>query len=386
MRRIPGLLMAGLIGIMPIFSSNFTLSPSAAIPSTDLSSTSTPTGEPNPGNQNNSRVVSGENISANSGKTVFLPITINNNPTSRNPTASPLPTRTTVPAKTPTPSGGYSAPVTYYIADRVMDNSDFSILSAWGINTAIVDFDVNGSSSVWKSVFTEAAKYNIGIVIWPSDWAHPRPNCDWEAPFPVTANGDITKVQPLLDVASAYSNFIGIINGHESFWTCTNMTFDEMAGLKTKLMAYTHSKGHDIKVWNYINSLYWPSMLPDNQISRIMDVAVTWKHCAGSVEGPCDTGKDSALQQIIDDRARITKNGLTGVVDLVFIMQTFTTTGYTTKFTLSQLETYSCEFIKTNSLDGFGYYTWDAGWWPDLHSWTDLQPAIPYVESSASCR
>jgi hypothetical protein len=128
-------------------------------------------------------------------------------------------------------------------------------------------------------------------------------------------------------------------------------------------------------------------MLPDDQISRIMDVAVTWKHCAGNAEGSCDVGKDSALAQSISDRARITSNGLDKVVELVYIIQTFTYSGgYGTKFTLPQLEKYSCEFLNTDGLDGFGFYTWDAGWWPDLHSWSELQPAIPYVRTPGNCR
>ena len=283
-------------------------------------------------------------------------------------------------SSTPTPGDRQQK---YYMVDRVINNADFATLAEWGINTAMVDFDVNGKSTDWQTVFVEAAKYNINIVIWPSDWVDRRPNCNWEAPYPVSTNGDITKVKPLLDVASQFSNFIGIINGHESFWTCTNMTFDEMAGLKTQLKAYALSKGREIKVWNYINSLYWESMFPGNQISRVMDVAIIWKHCAGNAEGSCDVGEDSALAQINDDRARLTSLGLDGIIDLVYIMQTFSTgSPYTEKFTLSQLENYSCEFLNTAALDGFGFYTWDAGWWSDLHSWTDLQPAVSYIHSN----
>jgi hypothetical protein len=302
--------------------------------------------------------------------------------TTSTPTSIVTKTSTPVPSITRTPVAGERTQK-YYMADRVIINGDFAKLAGWGIDTAMVDFDVNGSATTWRAVFTEAAKYNINIVIWPSDWNNPRINCNWEAPYPVSTNGDITKVKPLLDVASQYPNFIGIINGHESFWTCTNMTFNEMAGLKDQLKAYALSKGRTIKVWNYINGLYDSSMLPDNQISRIMDVAIIWKHCAGNAEGYCDYGNNSALGQILSDRARLTNAGLDGKVDLVYIIQTFTTSGgYATKFTLPQLEDYSCEFLNTSALDGFGFYTWDAGWWSDLHSWTDLLPAIPYVHGT----
>jgi hypothetical protein len=271
-------------------------------------------------------------------------------------------------------------PLKYLLADRVRDNADFATLAAWGINTAMVDFDINGKPEEWQAVFVEAAKYGINIVIWPSDWIDRRPDCDWAAPFPVSDHGDITKVKPLLDVASQYSNFIGIINGHEYLWTCTNMSFDEMAGLKDQLKAYTLSKGRAIKVWNYTDSLdYDEGMLPASQIQRIMDVAVIWKNCAGNTTARC-TGGNSMLARIKNSRARLTRLGLGGKIELVFLIQTFTSDSpYNVKFTLSELENYACEFLHTSALDGFGFYTWDAGWWPDLHGWPDLQPAILYT-------
>jgi hypothetical protein len=312
------------------------------------------------------------------------------------PTSTITPTRTPTRTKTETPTFTKGVPVAtnpsitgarplkYYMADRVLNNADFATLAEWGINTAVVDFDVNGKSTTWQAVFVEAAKYDINIVIWPSDWINPRTGCDWEAPYPVSTIGDITSVKPLLDVASQYPNFIGIINGHESIWTCTNMTFDEMAGLKTQLKAYTLSKGREIKIWNYIGSLYNESVLPASQIPRIMDVAVIWKHCAGDTDDRC-AGSNSTLARIINSRARLTNLGLDDKIDLVFFIQTFTTySPYNVKFTLSQLENNSCEFLNTSALDGFGFYTWDAGWWPDLHSWFDLQPAIPYIHKNCA--
>src|SRR5512136_846636 len=57
-------------------------------------------------------------------------------------------------------------PLKYYLAERVRNSTDFATLATWGINTAVVDFDVNGKSTKWQAVFSEAAKYNINIVIW----------------------------------------------------------------------------------------------------------------------------------------------------------------------------------------------------------------------------
>jgi len=154
------------------------------------------------------------------------------------------------------------------------------------------------------------------------------------------------------------------------------MTFDEMAGLKTQLKAYALSKGREIKVWNYFNSLYDESMYPASQIPRIVDVAIIWKHCVGDTTERC-SGGDSTLARIKDSRARLTELGLGGKVDLVFVIQTFTSDSpYNVKFTLPELENTACKFLQTSALDGFGFYTWDAGWWSDLHGWPDLQPAI----------
>ena len=67
-------------------------------------------------------------------------------------------------------------------------------------------------------------------------------------------------------------------------------------------------------------------------------------------------------------------------------MQTFkqgSSGAYAGKFTLSELENYSCDFVNSGSLDGFGFYTWDEGWYTgNLKSFTDLQPAIPYIHST----
>ena len=304
------------------------------------------------------------------------------------PSKTPIPTGTDTPSPSQTPGG---PTLKYYIANYVRNNADFATLAGWGIDTAIIDFDINANAATWRARFTEAAKYHVNIVVWPVDYVNPRPNCGWDSPYPVSANGDISKVKPVMDVASEYANFTGMVNAHESFWTCS-MTFDEMAGLKTQLKAYALAKGRSIKIWNYINGIYDESMFPASQIARVMDVAVIWKHCAGNAEGTCDSGSNSALAWINSARTRLTSLGLGGTVELVFLMDTFTCAScssgsfdYTTKFTLAQLETYSCEFLNTAALDGFAFYTWDAGWYDgDLHVWPDLQPAVPYIHQNCT--
>jgi len=283
-------------------------------------------------------------------------------------------TFTPTPMSTPVPSS-----LKYYLVDRVKNNADFAILADWGINTAVVLFDINWSSATWMSIFQSALDSKINIVIWPTDFTNKRTNCDSGSPFPVSTNGDITKVEALLDVAMQYSNFIGIVSAHEWMWTSCPMTIMEMTGLKTQLKDYMAAKRPDVKVWNYTDSLelgYTSSALPDNQIANIMDVAVIWKHCAGIDGIMCDSSK----ARIENSRARLISLGLENQIELVYLIQTFTASyPFDGRFTLWELENYSCEFLNTFALDGFGFYTWDAGWWPDLHSWIDLQPAIPFV-------
>ena len=240
-------------------------------------------------------------------------------------------------------------------------------------------------------VGTAAANAGINIVIWP-DQGGDVSGCGWENPFNSPQNGDyIWRVKSMLDALGGNPHVIGMVIAHESEWnqgTCKTLIAD-MAAVKTQIKDYIFTKfgRTDFKIWNYIDNI---SDIPNIQdysgpsdYSKIMDVAVTWQHCAGNAESACDTGSYSALSKINQDRDLLNAAG--SGVDLVFIQDTFTMSGgYETKFTLPQLENYSCEFLNTNALDGFGYYTWDAGWWPDLHSWTDLQPAVPYIHDTCA--
>ena len=301
------------------------------------------------------------------------------------PTRTPTLTRTpAAPTVTRTPgTPGTGRPLKYYGVDRVLAAADFSWLSARHVNTVVKLFDVNGSATVWRSAFTSAQAAGMDIVIWLYDGTHPRANCGWESPFPVTLDGNIDRVKALMDVASEYSNWIGIVSSHEPAWTSCPSTIREMTGLKTKLKDYAASKGRpDVKVWNYIDNITDIPNISDYSgpadYDRIMDVAVIWQHCAGGAESACTSGSNSTLSKINKDRQLLDSAG--SQVELVFLMQTFTSgSKYATKFTLAQLQDYSCQFLATNVLDGFAFYTWDAGWWSDLHSWTAQRPAIAYV-------
>jgi hypothetical protein len=277
-------------------------------------------------------------------------------------------------------------PVRYYLADRVINNSDFATLSSWGINTAVVDISINGSASTWQPVLDAAVSAGVNIVIWP-DQGGDVSGCGWETPFNSPVSGNyISRVTSLLDFWAGNPHVLGIVIAHESEWnqgTCHTLIAD-MAAVKTQIQDYVYNKfgRSDFQAWNYIDNISDIPNITDYSgpadYAKIMDVAVTWQHCAGNAETACDTGNYSALAKIQQDRALLDAAG--NNIELVFIQQTFTSSSpYTTKFTLSQLENYSCEFLNTFALDGFGYYTWNAGWWPDLKSWPDLQPAIPYV-------
>jgi hypothetical protein len=268
-----------------------------------------------------------------------------------------------------------------------LNNADYAKLAAWGINTAVVNIYTNGTTAEWQSVYTAASAAGVSIVVWPN--IGQDNNCGWESPFNDPVNGSyIESSKNLLNFWK--DKAIGIVTFHEPMWSTSAGCKDSIADLSqiySQIHDYTGNP--NFKVWGYINTLNTSTIRNGDgggtgvadytgpaDLSKILDVAVIWQHCAGGVEGPCE-GSNSALSRI--NEARTLLNSVNSPVASVYIMQTFTTGGYGTKFTLDQLENYSCEFLNTNALDGFGFYTWDAGWWPDLHSWTDLQPAVPYI-------
>ena len=88
--------------------------------------------------------------------------------------------------------------------------------------------------------------------------------------------------------------------------------------------------------------------------------------------------------QIITDRAFINNAGFEGKVELVFLFQTFgmgSGSGYTMP-TLSDMQTWDCQFIGTNALDGFMYYTWGAWYTTDLSKHPELWPEMNRVNDS----
>ncbi len=275
--------------------------------------------------------------------------------------------------------------INYYGVDRAL-TSEFAMLAQnYHVNTIVVALDVNDSSA-WKSTFDEAAKFNINLVVWPSDWTRPRGSgCGWEAPY-INVNGDyITHVKNLLSAIGNYSNFIGIVNAHEPFSSCT-MSIAEMESIKDQLKDYVRnntSNHREIKVWNYVDNIdkYMGSYIPSNaDISRIMDVAVTWQHCFGGAEGTCE----NALGDIVNDRNRINSAGLNGVVELVFLPQSFAIAGTDYRMpTASEMLDWGCRFLDSNALDGFIWYTWGAKWYTeDLDDRSDLWPTMNQVHDS----
>ena len=345
--------------------------------------------------------------------------TVSPTPTRTNTPSAPTVTRTSTPTIVRTPTQNRAT--TYYVVDRVRSNTDFALLASWGINTAIVDFKVapqSGTIAQWDSVVNAAAAAGIKIVIWPDGHqGSDVSGCRWETPFDKTDIGNgtdyIINVKPILDHFGNNPNVIGIVTAHEPVWiqnatteAACNENIAGMTIIKTQIHDYINNTVHrnasyaPFKVWNYIDNIYNISNLSDYnatnkaaQIEGIMDVAVIWQHCAGyptyagdgsACEG---SGHYTALGGINYDRnTMIVPNGLEGKVEEVFIMQTFkqgSSGAYAGKFTLSELENYSCDFVNSGSLDGFGFYTWDEGWYTgNLKSFTDLQPAIPYIHST----
>jgi hypothetical protein len=326
--------------------------------------------------------------------------------------------------KTAVAQGGSSTntrPTKYYVVDRVRTNTDFTWLATQGINTAVVDFHVGpkpDSVTVWDSVVNAAAVAGINIVIWPDGHqGSDVGSCRWETPFDDSDinNGTdyLVNIKGILDHLGNNPHVIGIVTAHEPVWiqnASTEASCNEdiagMTTIKTQIHNYIDNTVHrdpsyqPFKVWNYIDNIYNISNISDYsaanqkaQIAGIMDVAVIWQHCAGFPTNAGDgsacegSGKYTALGGINWDRNNIIKPlGLEGTVEEVFIIQTFnqgTTGDYGGKFSLSELENYSRDFLNSSALDGYGYYTWDEGWYTgNLKKYNDLQPAIRIVYDS----
>ena len=299
-------------------------------------------------------------------------------------------------AGTATPTLRHSGTRTtkYYGVDRV-DPKDINTLSPYHINTVITAFDVNESQAKWRSFFAEAEKYNVGVVVIPTDWDDPRPDCDWGAAYPVNPEqGDyIKKIKPMFDFMANQPQFIGVVNAHEALWTSCSMTIDEMATIKNQVKNYVKSEfGRDIQVWNYIGNIDYyinHNQLAIGDIPNIMDVAITWKHCIADAEGPClgDADINSAIYQIRHDRTRIDQanDATASHVELVFLFQTFSyiyspSSPYSRMPTLEEMNTYGCAFLGTDALDGFFWYTWAADWYTiNLDDDVTLWPAMNTV-------
>jgi pectate lyase len=324
----------------------------------------------------------------------------------------PYPTSTPIPQ----PTGTISRSMKYYLVDRVRSNSDFALLASWGINTAIVDFKVSPQSdspSVWDGIVNAATNAGIKIVIWPDGHqGSDVSGCRWETPFDDDSIGGgsdyLINIKSILDRYGNNPNVIGIVTAHEptsvesgSQDRCSENIAD-MTAIKTQIHNYIDNTIHrnssysPFKVWNYIDNIYKMSSLggysstnKQAQIAGIMDVAVIWQHCAGyptyQGDGTACEGSSqyTALGGLNYDRNLIKNNNLEGIVEEAFLIQTFhqgTSGDYAGKFTLTELQNYSSDFINSKNLDGFGYYTWDEGWYTgNLKKYTDLQPAVSYI-------
>jgi hypothetical protein len=332
------------------------------------------------------------------------------------PTPSKTPTPTPIKSPTPTPTGPATRPLKYYVVDRVCQmksgsqltacmNTDYPQLAAWGINTVILDLWVGpkGGQTIaqWDNIVNTAIAAGLNVVIWPD--GHQMSDvssCRWETPFDDGSTGGssdkIVNIKPILDHFATNPHIIGIVTAHEPTSVASSSqdgcsaTVADMTTIKTQIKDYMSAKGRsDFKVWNYINHIDSISRLTDYsatnikaQVQGIMDVAVIWNHCAGyptyngdNSHACDDTNKGGALGGVNYDRNTMIKaNSLEGLVDEVFIIQTFDVAtvvngvlspdpDYGGIFTTDELQTYSCKLLNTNSLDGFGYYTWDGGWY-----------------------
>jgi len=264
-------------------------------------------------------------------------------------------------------------PLKYYGADTV-DRGQLATIATYKFNTAAVWLDIRDQRpSDWLAYLNEADKYNINLVVWPTDWEDPRPNCSWGSPYRA---GDISRILPMLDVIGDHPRFVGIVNAHEALWESCPMTIEEMASIRSQIKDYVQQKfGRDIDVWNYIDNIY--DRIPAADIGRIMDVAYTWQHCIAGAEGSCE----NAYNQMLHDRARIHDAGLDGVVDLVFGFQSFAYVDpYVRMPTADEMYTWGGRFLQSDALDGFFWYSWGADWYDaDLDDRPDLWDTVSRV-------
>jgi hypothetical protein len=288
------------------------------------------------------------------------------------------------------PLSGLTRPMKYYGVDRgsPFTDSNYSTLAQHSVKTIIVDTFINNasnsSSAKWSNIKALAAKYNFNYVIWPNQGGDVS-GCGWETPFNSPQNGDyIWRVTEMLDSFATDPHFIGMISAHEPMWntsTCKT-SISDMASIKTQLKNYMRTKGRtDFKVWNYIDNVSDLKNMPgfvSADIERVMDVAVTWQHCFGGAEGTCSNAKN----KIVADRALINNAGLDGKVELVYLFQTFATSGGYSMPTLADMQAWDCQFIATNALDGFMYYTWGAWYSTDLINHPELWPEMNRVYNS----
>ena len=296
------------------------------------------------------------------------------------------PTPTGVSTVTPTPIiTTITRPMKYYGVDRgsPFTDANFANLTSHAAKTIILDTfinDANNSSNAkWANIKAMAAKYNFNYVVWPNQGGDVS-GCGWETPFnSINASGSyIYRVTTMLDALSLDPHFIGIISAHEPMWntsTCKT-TIADMAAIKSQLKAYLLTKNRtDVKVWNYIDNvsdLKNMSGFTNADIERVMDVAATWQHCFGGAEGSCPSAKN----KILADRALIDSAGLSGKVELVYLFQTFAMSGGYAMPTLADMQTWPYQFIATNALDGFMYYTWGAWYSSDLINYPDYWPEM----------
>lgn len=293
------------------------------------------------------------------------------------------------------PSSAYAQntrQIKYYGVDRVesMNDANYNKLSQNSVKT-IVQYLSISSQSAWQNLITLSEKYNMDIVIFPSQGSD-IPGCGWETPFNSPVNGNyIGRVTTMMDYFDNVNNWpggkirvVGMVSSHEPMWNQDKNTdgtykchtqIADLAAIKTQLKA--HVNRSDFKVWSYIDNISDIDIIDDYSgpadYEKIMDVAAIWQHCFGGAEGSCPNAKN----KIIQDRNLLNNAGLDGRVDLVFLMQTFAQGGGYTMPTYNQLLTESQNFLNTNALDGFIYYTWGACWYA-----TDL--GCPSVSNPAN--
>lgn len=238
----------------------------------------------------------------------------------------------------------------YYGVDDI-DPDEFAFLKdSLGVNFAIVELPTD--TLTWKNALSEAEKYDLKIIIWPSGNGHQWTPWAWDG-----SSWDISDGLNVLKYAEDYTiaggeALLAIVMSHEPFYNGGDpFTTSEMKMLYSALK----NEAPDVKLFVYMNDMAYYDNRPDTKIEEgLMDITGIWLHCFGEAEGTCE----ESLQKIDEDYALIQEKGLN--IQLLFAIQTFGIEGTEYRMpSATEMLDFGTGVLEKNKLDGVIWYPWN---------------------------